>query len=309
MSTGRKISAYIITISHIFAIAAIIDAVFFCEITVALKWLLASFVLYYVTGVQGITAGAHRLWAHRSYKASTPVRIWLMIMNTISNQGSIITWATDHRVHHIHVDTDADPHNINRGFFYAHMGWLYAPRTDAYIEAKKTVYLQDLFDDPVCKWQHDNYLWFAPIMCYLMPTVVAWWFTGEFWRPYIYLSHLRWIACLHATWNINSVSHYFGTRPYRPDLKATDNWFTSFFSGGEGWHNFHHAYPWDYCACENAPDLFWRFNGARFFIDLYAALGGVSARKIQRNAHRVPLTSPTECPGVPPHMRNEVLQK
>ena len=72
----------------------------------------------------GITGGVHRLWAHRSYKATTPLRIFLMLMNSMAFQGSIWEWARDHRVHHKASETDADPHNACRGLFFAHMGWV-----------------------------------------------------------------------------------------------------------------------------------------------------------------------------------------
>lgn len=62
----------------------------------------------------GITAGAHRLWSHRSYKAKLPLRILLLIFHTMTFQYSLINWARDHRVHHKYSDTDADPHNIRR---------------------------------------------------------------------------------------------------------------------------------------------------------------------------------------------------
>lgn len=38
----------------------------------------------------GITGGVHRLWAHRSYKASFPLRVYLMLSNSIANQGITI---------------------------------------------------------------------------------------------------------------------------------------------------------------------------------------------------------------------------
>lgn len=67
----------------------------------------------------GITAGAHRLWSHRSYKAKLPLRIFLMIGQTIAGQNSVYTWCRDHRMHHKFSETDADPHNSKRGFFFA----------------------------------------------------------------------------------------------------------------------------------------------------------------------------------------------
>lgn len=286
---SRKISASIITIAHIYALGAIYDMFFVCETnTMALKWFLAATIMYWVTGIQGITAAAHRLWAHRSYKATWPVRLWLMLMNSIANQGSIITWATEHRIHHIHVDTDADPHNINRGFFYAHMGWLYTARTDAFAEAKKQVDVSDLYADPIANFQDKYYSFVSIWFCYVMPTLMGWYFGGSALRGFLYLANLRWIMTLHATWNVNSVSHMFGDQPYDDEQKATENRFVSIFSGGEGWHNFHHAYASDYRACEQVSllksqdpsGIDWRFNAARMWIDLFAALGGVYDRKV-----------------------------
>lgn len=45
-----------------------------------------SATFYYVFTAVGITAGAHRLWSHRSYKAKTPFRILLAIMNSAALQ-------------------------------------------------------------------------------------------------------------------------------------------------------------------------------------------------------------------------------
>lgn len=65
--------------------------------------LLWAFILWPISGV-GITGGVHRLWAHRSYKASFALRVYLMLSNSIANQGSIWHWSRDHRVHHKHSE-------------------------------------------------------------------------------------------------------------------------------------------------------------------------------------------------------------
>jgi len=44
----------------------------------------------------------------------------------------------------------------------------------------------------------------------------------------------------------------------------------SILTGGEGWHNYHHVFPWDYKASEMG---FYRYNFATAFIDLMAWLG------------------------------------
>ncbi len=69
-----------------------------------------------------MTAGTHRLWTHRSFKARAPLRLFLMLTNCIAAENSIYVWVRDHRVHHKHSETDADPHNSSRGFFFAHVG-------------------------------------------------------------------------------------------------------------------------------------------------------------------------------------------
>ncbi|KFM61122.1 Acyl-CoA desaturase 1, partial [Stegodyphus mimosarum] len=80
--------------------------------------------IYGNIGGLGITAGSHRLWSHRSYKARWPLRVLLCMFASIAAQNDIYEWCRDHRVHHKFTETDADPHNIKRGFFFAHMGWL-----------------------------------------------------------------------------------------------------------------------------------------------------------------------------------------
>jgi stearoyl-CoA desaturase (delta-9 desaturase) len=104
------------------------------------KTLLFAFILWPISGL-GITGGVHRLWAHRSYEAHWSVRFFLMLANSIANQGSIFHWARDHRVHHKHSETDADPHNATRGFFYAHIGWLLVKKHPDVMEVRNMRYL------------------------------------------------------------------------------------------------------------------------------------------------------------------------
>ncbi|KAL6737370.1 hypothetical protein Aduo_011019 [Ancylostoma duodenale] len=118
------------------------------------KWQTVAWMVFlHIFGGLGITAGAHRLWSHRSYKATLPVRILLMIMNSSALQNDIIEWARDHRCHHKWTDTHADPHNTTRGFFFAHMGWLLVRKHPQIKEQGTKLDLSDLFADPVCTFQ------------------------------------------------------------------------------------------------------------------------------------------------------------
>ena len=94
-----------------------------------LRWakpqtLLFAFILWPITGF-GITGGAHRLWAHRSYEAAPLARWIMMVFASMANQGTVFHWARDHRTHHRHSETPSDPHNARRGFFFAHVGCVY----------------------------------------------------------------------------------------------------------------------------------------------------------------------------------------
>ena len=47
----------------------------------------------------------------------------------------------------------------------------------------------------------------------------------------------------HLTWCINSVSHTWGTKPFKHPHLARNNRLMGWIAFGEGWHNNHHAYP------------------------------------------------------------------
>lgn len=108
-------------------------------------------------GGLGITAGAHRLWSHRTYKASVPLRVFLMICNCIAGQNDLIEWCRDHRLHHKASESDADPHNSNRGWFFAHIGWLLQRKHPKVIETGSKLDLSDLENDPILIFQRRFY--------------------------------------------------------------------------------------------------------------------------------------------------------
>jgi stearoyl-CoA desaturase (delta-9 desaturase) len=226
----------------------------------------------------GITVGVHRLWSHRSYEAGVIARVFLMLCNTIANQGSIYHWARDHRVHHKHSETSKDPHNATRGFFFAHVGWLLTKKHPDVVVAGRELDFSDLSDDPIVMFQFKADPWFALYMCYVMPAQVASYFWGEnFWNAFFVAGGLRYCAVLHFTWLVNSAAHLFGDHPYDVLSYPAENPFVSFFAVGEGWHNWHHKYPFDYAASEFGVSS--QFNPSKLFIDGMAALGLVWGRK------------------------------
>ncbi|CAG0924542.1 unnamed protein product [Notodromas monacha] len=143
------LNVYWYTSLHLMALYGIYLGTFYA------KWpTIALAVLWHVFGALGVTAGVHRLWSHRSYKARLPLRTFLAMAFTIAFQNSIYIWVRDHRVHHKFSETNADPHNVKRGFFFAHVGWLLHKKHPDVLNKGKTVSMDDVLADPVVYYQH-----------------------------------------------------------------------------------------------------------------------------------------------------------
>ncbi|KAH0568594.1 acyl-CoA Delta-9 desaturase-like [Cotesia glomerata] len=236
-----------------------------------------AFILYQCGGI-GITAGAHRLWSHRAYKAKMPLKIILLIFNTLAFQNSIYEWARDHRVHHKYSETDADPHNANRGFFFAHVGWLLCKKHPDVKEKGKGIDMSDLEADPVVAFQHKYYLILMPLICFILPGIAPVYFWGESWsNAYFVGVFLRYVWTLHMTWLVNSAAHFFGHRPYDKYTNPSENILVAFGALGEGFHDYHHVFPWDYKAAELGK--YWG-NSTTAFIDFFTVLGWAYDTKV-----------------------------
>jgi len=231
-------------------------------------------------GALGVTAGMHRLWAHRTYKAHRSIHYLLMIMSTLATQNSVFEWSRDHRTHHKHAETDADPHNAHSGFFFSHMGWLLVKKHPDVATKGKKISVKDLEKDGMLMWQHRNYIYLVGLLCFAMPTFIPMYFFGEsFWNAYC-LSVTRIMITLHATWCVNSLAHWWGDYPIDATIYPVENLFVSLITVGEGWHNYHHAFPNDYRASHRQDSLLLRlfFNPTHMFIDGLAMLGLVWSR-------------------------------
>ncbi|XP_043674372.1 acyl-CoA Delta-9 desaturase-like [Vespula pensylvanica] len=270
-----------------FHISAMYGAYLFFTVV---RWYTVIFCLFTLyTGLVGITAGAHRLWTHKSYKAKWPMRVILMICQTIAFQNHIYEWVRDHRVHHKYTDTDADPHNAKRGFFFSHIGWLMLKKHPDVIKKGATIDMSDLEKDPIVVWQRKLYIVLMPLLCFIIPTWIPSYFWGE--RPIYawYLTIFRYTTCLNITWLVNSVAHIWGMKPYDRYISPTDSYSVGITAIGEGWHNYHHVFPWDYKTSELNN---YGMNFTTAVIDGFAKLGWaydlktVSPEMIQRRAAR-----------------------
>ncbi|RDW88578.1 hypothetical protein BP6252_00610 [Coleophoma cylindrospora] len=246
---------------------------FYLATSTPLLWPTAVFsvVYYFVTGL-GITAGYHRLWAHRAYTATVPLRIYLAATSAGALQDSIRTWSSDHRAHHRFTDTLKDPYSVRKGLFYSHIGWLIF-KQDASLKGRTSI--ADLDRDPVVMWQHNYYIPLALGMAYAFPALVA----GALWSDplggFIYAGILRVMLVQQATFCVNSLAHYLGAATFDDHRSPRDHVLTALLTLGEGYHNFHHEFPNDF---RNAVD-WWQYDPTKWAIRLWFWCGLVSEVK------------------------------
>lgn len=198
------------------------------------------FVFYVAATSMGITAGYHRLFSHATYRAHPAVQFLLLFFGAAAFEMSALDWSSRHRDHHRYVDTERDPYNIKKGFFYAHMGWLLFWKHPLDLSNAK-----DLQQSRLILHQHNQYLLWAVLSGILTPLVIGF-LSGHLLGAFLFSVCLRLTVVYHATWAINSVCHTFGKATYDIYASARDHWLVAFITNGEGYHNFHHRFPGDY---------------------------------------------------------------
>lgn len=234
----------------------------------------AGIVLLYACGLS-ITGGYHRLWAHRAYQAHWSLKLFYLLFGAMAFQNSVLVWASTHRIHHANVDdVDHDPYSINRGLWYAHIGWMLRDYPSA-----KTDYsnARDLLEDRLVMFQHNYYLPLALFMNIGFPLLLGW-AMGDVLGYLMVAGLLRLVVNHHVTFLINSLAHYWGRRPYTIENTARDNDLLAFLTYGEGYHNYHHLFQWDY---RNGV-RWWQYDPTKWLI---ASLSWVG---ITRELRRVP---------------------
>ncbi|MBS1718010.1 MAG: fatty acid desaturase [Armatimonadetes bacterium] len=209
---------------HIACLAAFWTGVSVKALTVA--------VILYVVRMFGVTAGFHRYFSHRTFKTSRTFQFLLGLLAETSAQRGILWWASKHRDHHKHSDSELDIHSpIVRGFFYSHIGWIYSPKGEEMDYSN----VKDLEKYPELRWL-DKHI-YAPaialaIACFL--------FGG--WQMLVVGFLFSTVALYHGTFAINSLAHVWGRKKYFTGDHSRNNWFLAIITLGEGWHNNHHYY-------------------------------------------------------------------
>jgi stearoyl-CoA desaturase (delta-9 desaturase) len=189
-------------------------------------------VVLYWARIFGIGAGYHRYFSHRAYSTSRMFQFLLAVLSQSTAQKSVLWWASKHRHHHLHSDTEHDVHSPRHtGFVYSHLGWIFSRKHDK----ADLVKVADLSRYPELMWLH-RYELVPPIAVALICFALGGWpglVIGFFWST---------VLVYHATFCINSLAHVRGRQRYLTADDSRNNWLLAVFTMGEGWHNNHHAY-------------------------------------------------------------------
>lgn len=235
--------------------------------------LIFGVIMFCVSGL-GITIGYHRYFTHRSFRCGKLMQMVLAIGGTLAVENSILNWVADHVMHHAEVDREKDPYNAARGFWHSHIGWILFKDPN---RKQDHCGANHLMKDPWTAWivnfQHKHYYVLAIFFSGIVPVLIAslW---GDPLGGLVFAGFSRLIVTWHGTFCINSLAHlkhWGSSQPYSRANTAQDSWIVSLVTFGEGYHNYHHAFPRDY---RNGP--FWsNFDPSKWII-YWLSLAGLA---------------------------------
>jgi stearoyl-CoA desaturase (delta-9 desaturase) len=225
-----------------------------------------------------IGAGYHRYFSHRAYRTGRVFQFVLAFCSQSTAQKSVLWWAAKHRHHHLFSDTDADIHSPrHKGFFYSHVGWIFARRHDATDLTK----VADFACYPELMWLH-KYELVPPLLLAGLTFLIGGW-------PGLVIGFfLSTVLVYHATFCINSLAHVHGRQRYVTADDSRNNWFLAIFTMGEGWHNNHHAYQ----SSARQGFRWWEIDPTFYLLEALSFIGVVWELKtppaeVRRNQHRL----------------------
>jgi len=138
-------------------------------------------------------------------------------------------------MHHKYTDKWGDPHSPRDGKWWSHMGWILNGSLRNKTSDLKC-FTPDLARDHYYVWL-SKYHWIPLTFAGITLFSLGGW------------SWILWGAVLpatigfHVTWMVNSVTHLWGSRRFSTSDDSRNNFWVALVTGGEGWHNNHHAYP------------------------------------------------------------------
>jgi stearoyl-CoA desaturase (Delta-9 desaturase) len=191
-------------------------------------------------------------------------------------QGPVIFWVALHRRHHRFADRPGDPHSPHlhgggirgmlRGLLHAHVGWLF--RLD---DTDWRQYAPDLLRDRAIFRANQHYgLW---VLLGLAIPAAAGGLLRQSWSGaalgLLWGGLVRIFLAHHATWSVNSLCHWAGSRSFATRDRSTNNIWLALVSMGGSWHHNHHAFP----RSATTGLRWWQIDPSWWFIRGMAGVG------------------------------------
>jgi stearoyl-CoA desaturase (delta-9 desaturase) len=138
--------------------------------------------------------------------------------------------------------------------------------------------VSDLQKDRLVMWQHRYIHWIGVLVAFVFPALLgfAWGGWSSALGAFLIAGVARIVILQHCTFCINSLCHYFGSRPYSSKCSARDWWVMAIVTLGEGYHNYHHEFQHDY---RNGVKP-WQIDPTKWIIWTLSKIGLV--RKLRR---------------------------
>lgn len=212
-----------------------------------------------------VTAGFHRLWTHQSYETTNFIKILLLLLCNSSFQNPVNNWTANHRMHHRYeeINPSLDPYSIKKGFLWAHIISFTNKKSPEYLKEYDKVRLElrecrstdkfgnKLIDNYLLDFEENYYYPLVILTGFIIPTHTCYLIYNDNYFSCLISVIITIILTWHSTWSVNSLAHLVGTKPYLTEHTSVNNYFVSLITSGEGYHNYHHAYPKDYKASLN----------------------------------------------------------
>lgn len=212
--------------------------------------LLVALITYWVIGVLGINIGMHRLLSHRSFKTHPVIEKILSIFAVWTTVGSPLAWVAIHRQHHRSADKAGDPHSpYILGNWRAWFGFWNLQKLDVKL-------INDLRKNKFQKFLHKHYLACLLLINFVLLLINPW--------LVIFMYCIPASLCLHSSSAIIVIAHRHGYKSFEVNDESRNSWIASLITLGEGWHNNHHARPYDW----NNQYKWWEFDVAAWIIRL-----------------------------------------
>ncbi|XP_032666234.1 acyl-CoA Delta(11) desaturase-like [Odontomachus brunneus] len=212
------------------------------------KWMTLLYFLFHVT-ISYVTIGAvHRYYAHQAFIVISELRFFLVLAHTIAGVGSIYKWVFWHRIHHYYHNSDRDPYDHRKGFFYSHVlsNLQYAP-PDLKLYSKN-IDMRDVDSDRFVWVQQKFYHILFFVLGLLLPMYVPVTYWDEsFWYTFFVIGATRLMITTHISWLVNSALSVWGLQK-EDRYPVNDN--SVFFLSKSYWANYHYIIPYDWKSNE-----------------------------------------------------------